>query len=122
MAALEAATVFYQRTLAGDAGAGAREYLSGRGLDAETIKRFALGYAADGWDNLERGMAAQGFKPEELEAAGLVKRRGDSGGVYDLLRNRVVFPIRDSRRRPIAFGGRVMGEGEPKYQIGRAHV
>jgi DNA primase len=115
MAALEAATVFYQRTLAGDAGAGAREYLSGRGLDAETIKRFALGYAADGWDNLERSMAAQGFKPEELEAAGLVKPRGDSGGVYDLLRNRIVFPIRDSRRRPIAFGGRVMGEGEPKY-------
>jgi len=44
-----------------------------------------------------------------------VKRRGDSAGVYDLLRDRVVFPIRDSRRRPIAFGGRVMGEGEPKY-------
>ena len=115
MAALEAATVFYQRVLTSDAGAGAREYLAGRGLDPAIIQSFALGYAADGWDNLERGMAAQGFKPEELEAAGLVKRRGDSSGVYDLLRNRVVFPIRDSRRRSIAFGGRVMGEGEPKY-------
>jgi len=115
MAALEAATIFYQRALASEAGAGAREYLAARGLDSEVMQSFALGYAAEGWDNLERAMAAQGFKPEELEAAGLVKRRGDSAGVYDLLRDRVVFPIRDSRRRPIAFGGRVMGEGEPKY-------
>ncbi len=115
MVVLDAATVFYQRALASDAGTGAREYLAGRGLDEELVQGFALGYAADGWDNLERALAAQGFKPEELEAAGLVKRRGDSSGVYDLLRDRVVFPIRDSRRRPIAFGGRVMGEGEPKY-------
>jgi len=115
MAALEAAAAHYQGALESDAGAATREYLAGRGLEPDLISSFGLGFAAKGWDNLERALAAKGFSGEELEAAGLVKRRGDSSGVYDLLRDRVVFPIRDPRRRPIAFGGRVMGEGEPKY-------
>jgi DNA primase len=115
MAVLEAAAAHYQAALESDSGAATREYLTGRGLGADLVRDFGLGFAAEGWDNLERALAAKGFTGHELEAAGLAKRRGDSSGVYDLLRDRVVFPIRDARRRPIAFGGRIMGEGEPKY-------
>ncbi|NKB88672.1 MAG: DNA primase [Acidobacteria bacterium] len=115
MQVLVAAATHYEAALRSEAGAGTREYLTGRGLDSELVQNFGLGFAAAGWDNLERALAAQGYQGNELEASGLVKSRGDSSGVYDLLRERVVFPIRDARRRPIAFGGRVMGEGEPKY-------
>jgi DNA primase len=87
-------------------------YLKQRGLSGETAAQFGLGYAPDRWDGLlgHLGAAQAGV----LERAGLVIKR-DQGGYYDRFRGRVMFPIRDRRGRTIGFGGRVMGQGEPKY-------
>jgi len=90
------------------------EYLKGRGVDGATAKRFGLGFAPDGWSNL---LDRYGPTPEAIErllATGLVIRK-DDGRHYDRFRDRVMFPIRDSRGRCIGFGGRSMGDGEPKY-------
>lgn len=115
MAALAAAQRHYTANLAGAAGEKARRYLTERGFSDEVVERFGLGYALSSWDGVAKALGREGFRPDELEAAGLVKRRGDGSGVYDLLRDRVVFPIRDPRGRPLAFGGRILDEGEPKY-------
>jgi DNA primase len=86
------------------------DYLKGRGISGETAQRYALGFAPPGWENLIRSVD----DPSALKAAGLVVDRGD-GRVYDRFRDRLMFPIRDRRGRVIAFGGRVLGDGEPKY-------
>ncbi len=86
------------------------EYLKQRGLDGETAKSFALGYAPGGWDTL----TSQGMQQKPLDTAGMLAH-GDNGRRYDRFRERVMFPIRDRRGRTIAFGGRIMGDGEPKY-------
>ena len=89
-------------------------YLKQRGIDGTTAKRFGLGYAVDGWSTL---LDKFGTSPEAIErllAAGLIIRK-DNGGHYDRFRDRITFPIRDARGRCIGFGGRAMGDGEPKY-------
>jgi DNA primase len=101
-------------------GKAARVYLAGRGFNEESIKRFHIGLAPDGWDGLLRSPAMKKFEPEKLALAGLVKARsseGGSGGFYDTFRNRLMFPIRDEGGRTIGFGGRVMpGSEDPaKY-------
>jgi DNA primase len=88
-------------------------YLKGRGLDGETAGEFGLGFAPPGRDNLVRALGPRHGK-ELLQAAGLVKKK-DHTGDYDVFRGRIMFPIRDTRGRVIAFGGRVMGDGTPKY-------
>lgn len=115
MAALAAAQQHYRGNFASGRGSRARAYLQERGFDEAVVERFGVGYALDAWDALSGALGRQGFGVAELEAAGLTKRRGDGSGVYDLLRDRIVFPIRDGRGRPLAFGGRVLGQGEPKY-------
>ncbi len=97
-------------------GAAAREYLAQRGFAAESIKRFQIGLALDGWDTLLKSPAMKKFSPQQLALAGLVKSR-EGGGFYDTFRNRIMFPIRDEQGRIIAFGGRVMpGSEDPaKY-------
>ncbi len=90
------------------------DYLKQRGLDGPTARDYALGYAPPGWDNLLGWFDAKQVGPERLLAAGLVAAR-DTGGFYDRFRDRVMFPIRDSRGRVLGFGGRVIGAGEPKY-------
>ena len=90
------------------------DYLKHRGVDGATAKRFGIGYAPDGWSEL---IDKFGGSPEALErllATGLVIRK-DNGRHYDRFRDRIMFPIRDARGRCIAFGGRAMGDGEPKY-------
>jgi DNA primase len=90
------------------------EYLKNRGIDGATAKRFGLGYAVEGWSTL---LDRFGKSPEAIErllAAGLIIRK-DNGSHYDRFRDRIVFPIRDIRGRCIGFGGRSMGDGEPKY-------
>ncbi|MBM4196044.1 MAG: DNA primase [Gammaproteobacteria bacterium] len=87
-------------------------YLKGRGLDGETARQFRIGYAPAAWDSL-LGQFAEA-EQAHLLAAGLVIAR-DGGGHYDRFRDRIMFPIRDSRGRVIGFGGRVLGSGEPKY-------
>lgn len=90
------------------------DYLRQRGLDGETAREFGIGYAPPAWDSLLSACGAGEEDRQQLLAAGLVIPR-DTGGFYDRFRDRVMFPIRDSRGRTMAFGGRILGAGEPKY-------
>ncbi len=107
---------FFQAMLRDPAvGAEARGYLERRGVTADVIERFNLGYAPDGWETLALAARQERWPIADLEAAGLIKKR-DNGTHYDALRHRLVFPISDSIGRPIAFGGRKLREeDEPKY-------
>jgi DNA primase len=89
-------------------------YLRHRGIDGATAKRFGLGYAPAGWSNALDKFGTSREKIERLLAVGLVIRK-DNGRHYDRFRERVMFPIRDARGRCIGFGGRVLGNDEPKY-------
>ena len=89
-------------------------YLKQRGIDGATAAKFALGFAPDAWDAVLKRLGGSDRAVERLIRAGLAIRN-DKGRVYDRFRDRVMFPIRDSRGRVIGFGGRVMGSGEPKY-------
>ncbi len=106
---------FYGETLTQDARAG--EYLRRRGLGGETVQRFMLGYAPDAWNAVLSRFGAHESERQRLAAAGLIIERGNGRpeGHYDRFRDRIMFPIRDSRGRVIAFGGRVIDRGEPKY-------
>ena len=95
-------------------GAPAREYLARRGLAPETVLRFGLGYAPDGWDGLLKHLLGHNYSPEEVIAAGLASV-GERGRPFDRFRRRVIFPIRTARGKIAGFGGRILGEGEPKY-------
>ncbi|WP_263770098.1 DNA primase [Propionivibrio soli] len=88
------------------------EYLKQRGLSGEVAQKFGIGYAPDGWQNLEA--AFDNYANAELQTAGLVIRN-DQGRLYDRFRDRVMFPIVNQKGEVIAFGGRVLGAGEPKY-------
>jgi len=88
-------------------------YLKQRGLTGEIAAQFDLGYAPTGWDNLS-STADNEEKLDLMVKAGLISKR-ESGGHYDRFRARVIFPIHDSKGRVIAFGGRLLDEGEPKY-------
>ncbi|MDJ0750828.1 MAG: DNA primase [Woeseiaceae bacterium] len=90
------------------------EYVKQRGIDGSTAKRFGIGYAPDGWSNVLDKFGKSPEAVERLLATGLIIRK-DNGQHYDRFRDRVIFPIRDARGRTIGFGGRTMGEGEPKY-------
>ena len=90
------------------------DYLKQRGIDGSTAKRFGLGYAADAWSKVLDKFGTSQEAIDRLLAAGLVIRK-DNGSHYDRFRDRVMFPIRDVRGRCIGFGGRAMGDGEPKY-------
>ena len=88
------------------------DYLKGRGLSGEIAQKFGIGYAPDGWQNL--GAAFDDYSVVELQQAGLVIKN-EQGRLYDRFRDRVMFPIMNQKGEVIAFGGRVMGDGEPKY-------
>src|SRR5436853_5084182 len=104
--ALAAAAAFYEAQLWSVPGARAREYLTARGLDDETIRRFRLGWAADDRQALRRALA--GEYPEALLLEGGLLRQPEGGGApYDYFRGRIIFPIGDRAGRIIAFGGRV---------------
>lgn len=92
----------------------ARQMLERRGVDRATAERFQLGYAPDRWDALLSISTKRGATVEELIAAGLVTPRED-GGAYDRFRGRLIFPIRDREGRIVGFGGRLLGDGQPKY-------
>ncbi|WP_348762232.1 DNA primase [uncultured Salinisphaera sp.] len=85
-------------------------YLKNRGVSGDMAKRYGLGFAADAWDTLTRTV---GDKPAAARAGMLIER--DSGGYFDRFRNRLMFPIRDTRGRTIAFGGRALGDDKAKY-------
>jgi len=110
--ALDAAQNFFRNRLRQSEPA--RAYLKQRGFDAETVNEFGIGLAPDQWSALTERLLADGFKPEQLELAGLSSRaRNDN--LIDRFRNRIMFPIHDRRGRVIAFGGRDLGDDGPKY-------
>jgi DNA primase len=98
----------------------ARDYLAKRGIDGPTSAKFALGYAADSWNALLNRFGAEEDERRRLSQLGIIERdqhggHGGHGGFYDRFRDRLMFPIRDSRGRVLGFGGRVIDQGEPKY-------
>ena len=90
------------------------DYLKQRGVDGTTAKRFGVGFAPEGWSTVLDKFGTAQQTVDRLLAVGLIIRK-DNGKHYDRFRNRVMFPIRDTRGRTIGFGGRVMGDEEPKY-------
>lgn len=109
----EVAGYFTSLLLNAEEGQSARDYLRRRGIQAEQIRQFSLGYALPGWESLRRKFLARYSKETLLESGLIIKRKG--GGEYDRFRDRLMIPIRDDRGRIIAFGGRILGDGDPKY-------
>lgn len=114
---LASASQFYQHALKQSQGKLALEYLrEKRQLTDETIGQFNLGYAPAGWETLYRYLVEDKRYPVQLvEKAGLIKPRKESTGYYDVFRDRIMIPIHDIMGRAIAFGGRSLGEEQPKY-------
>jgi DNA primase len=115
LAVMADAAEYFQRELAGPAGSAARAYLAKRGVSASVIGEFGIGYARPDWEGLHRHLRQKGHASALLEKAGLVIRRTEGEGFYDRFRARILFPIRDINGSVIAFGGRVMDDGLPKY-------
>jgi DNA primase len=109
---LEAAQAWFQRQLAGDAGAQA--YLRSRGITESFAREAGFGVAPEGWEGLVGHLRGLGISPDLAEQAGLASRT-ERGTVVDFLRGRLTIPIHDGRGRLVAFGGRILGEGQPKY-------
>ncbi len=114
---LELAANFYHHALLSPQGAGALSYLvSQRRLTLEAIKEFGLGYAPQGWDALYGYLVKQrGLAVSLVEQAGLIMPRAQGNGYYDRFRHRIMIPIRDIKGGVIAFGGRALGDEQPKY-------
>ncbi|KMN17207.1 DNA primase [Pseudomonas weihenstephanensis] len=113
---LTAAADFYRQALKSHpARKSAVEYLKGRGLTGEIARDFGLGFAPPGWDNLFKHLSNDTLQQKAMIDAGLLVENAETGKRYDRFRDRVMFPIRDSRGRIIAFGGRVLGDDKPKY-------
>jgi len=109
----DAGRYFYD-TLMSPTGQAAQQYLISRNLDNSTINKFGIGFAKDEWNALLTHLRGKGYKDIDIEAAGLSVKR-DNGEYYDRFRGRVMFPIIDVRGNVIGFGGRAMGDGQPKY-------
>ena len=112
---LEHACNWFEAKLAGPGGAEALDYLRGRGLSNKTIEHFRLGWAPDSRTAMTQSMKAEGIDEALLVEAGLLRKPEGGGDAYDYFRGRVMFPITDRRGRVIAFGGRILGDGQPKY-------
>jgi DNA primase len=110
------AMAFYQNALMKTpAGGKALEYLRRRGINDAIIETFALGFAPDGWQSLTDHLKKTGFTSDLARSAGLIVQNRQANGYYDRFRNRIIFPIFDLGEQVVGFGGRVMGDGEPKY-------
>ncbi|MFY0730550.1 DNA primase [Pseudomonas sp. NFX15] len=113
---LSAAADFYRQALKSHPSRKAAvDYLKGRGLTGEIARDFGLGFAPPGWDNLFKHLSSDTLQQKAMIDAGLLIENAETGKRYDRFRDRVMFPIRDSRGRIIAFGGRVLGDDKPKY-------
>lgn len=115
-ALLEQAAAFYRQQLRHHPKRErAVSYLKQRGLTGQIAKRYDIGFAPPGWDNLMGHLTTDSTEVKALIEAGLVVENPDSGKRYDRFRDRIIFPIRDSRGRTLGFGGRVLGDDKPKY-------
>jgi DNA primase len=118
------AAEFFELNLTGTGeGKRALEYLDRRGLTEQTRKTFRIGYAPNTWDSMGNFLRTRGASRSQIESSGLVTlkesrgetSRNNDNGFYDRFRGRLMFPITDAQGRIIAFGGRIIGDGEPKY-------
>lgn len=105
---------FFKRNLRMASGDHARRYLHNRGTSQDMIDRFGLGYSPDDWHGLDNFLRTKGRKPEEGVEAGLLSIN-EKGNIYDRFRGRLIFPIQNLSGKVIAFGGRIITDGEPKY-------
>ncbi len=112
---IEQSKIFFQNQLNSPSGEKARQYLKQRGIDEKTVRLFEIGFAPDGWEALTSHLVKRGFKKEDMEKAGLSIKHPEKLSFYDRFRSRIMFPIFDAKGNAIAFGGRILGEGEPKY-------
>jgi len=110
----KAADLFHQLLLTDPGAQKARDYLAKRGIPEEISKEFRLGFAPDSWNFLVNALPKQKIDTEAAKEAGLIVAR-DNGGFYDRFRNRVMFPITGLTGRVVAFGGRILDDGQPKY-------
>ncbi|QEK12344.1 DNA primase [Crassaminicella thermophila] len=108
------AALFYYRNLLKKENNGLK-YLLKRGLTIQTIKKFGLGYAKDHWESLNSYLLSKGYDQKLIYRAGLVSERKNKDGYYDRFRNRVMFPIINTTGKVIGFGGRIIGDNNPKY-------
>jgi len=107
---------YYYKNLISDKGLPAREYLKRRGIENKTVKKFGLGFAFNEWEGLYSHLKFCGYEDDIIFMTGLFKKRDSSDkGMYDLFRNRLIFPIFDYLGRVVAFGGRVLDDSMPKY-------
>ena len=111
----EACQIFHRAILDSEEGRSPLDYLTGRGVTRETIDRFRLGYSPAAGTELIGKLQRKGFSISTLEECGLAKRSDDGSRHYDAFRGRIMFPITDVRGRIIAFGGRALGDRQPKY-------
>ncbi len=104
----------FQQQLASPAAEAAREYLRKRGLTKRAVEEFAIGYSDQGGNTLLKKLQQAGYTLEQIEKSSLVRKR-EGGGHYDYFRHRLMFPIHNETGKLIAFGGRSIGDDEPKY-------
>ena len=114
MSILTDAAGFYYKALNSDAGKAARDYTVKRQLSKNTLVKFGIGYAPEGFDNLYRFLRGKGYKDDELKESGLFTT-AKNGNLIDLFRGRLIVPIFDAFGKIVAFGGRVLGDELPKY-------
>jgi len=111
----QAMEFFHQFLLKAPGSEKARAYLSGRGISAETIDRFKLGFAPRSWDRLLQFFSKKGMPLKLVEKSGLIVPRKSNNGFYDRFRDRIIFPIFDLSGQTIGFGGRILDDSTPKY-------
>ncbi|MFT8723055.1 MAG: DNA primase [Acetobacter malorum] len=115
---LELVQEIWSSALYSPSGRAGLDYLLGRGLTRETIETFGLGWAGDGRGSLTTALAAKGVTPQMMAEAGLMRLDEDGRPKGELFWGRVTFPIRDRKGRLVSFGGRILGDGQPKYLNG----
>ncbi|MDD2619336.1 MAG: DNA primase [Syntrophomonadaceae bacterium] len=111
----QAAAEFYHKIIIGNYGKLGNDYLMKRGITADTISKYQLGWAPEKWNNLEEYLLQKGFSQENLKLSGLIKRSDKQQRFYDLFRKRIIFPIYQYNGDVIGFGGRVLDDSMPKY-------
>jgi len=108
----EAAVYFYENIKKSNKSI---KYLRKRGIESKSIKNFGIGYSIDNWDELLNYLKSKNYKEKNIEETGLIIKRNKSEGYYDRFRNRIIFPIINTKKQVIGFGGRVLDNSLPKY-------
>lgn len=119
---MDKAAAWFEEQLFSSAGREALSYLQGRNLSDDAIRKFRLGFAPPDSQAIIKKLLSENYKIDELAAIGLIKKSEDRNEFYSFFRNRIIFPVGDHRGRVVAFGGRVLGEGEPKYLNSPDHI